>query len=171
MSESIDSLDALLFAELQELRSAELQLAAQLVGIVGIFESQPLQELLRGYAIELNSRREDLERVILAAGIDPREHSDQAMRSLLEELLKMSQIRAPNVRDAALIDSLQRIVHLKIAAYGSLATFAKALDRVGDSSRFAECAQREKSIDAQLTTIALDCVNRRARSSATGAAR
>jgi ferritin-like metal-binding protein YciE len=150
----IDTLEALFLAELQELRSAELQLAAQLVGTAELLQNASLQKVLQGYATELNSRREDIERVLGAAGVDWREHTDQAMKSLLDELLKMSQLRVPQVRDAAFIDSLQRIVHFKIAAYGSVTTFARTLGRTEDVSRFAAYANREKVVDAQLTAMA-----------------
>lgn len=150
----IDTLEALFFAELQELRSAELQLAAQLVGTAGLLKNAPLETLLQRYATELNARREDLEQLLAAAGVDSREHSDQAMKALLDELVKMSQLPVPQVRDAAFIDSLQRIVHFKIAAYRSVATFAKTLGRAEDASRLAEYADREKAADVRLTAIA-----------------
>lgn len=159
----IDTLEALFFAELQELRSAELQLAAQLVGLGQELQNPSLEALLPGYASELHSRREDIEKVLGAAGIDSKEHSDQAMKSLLDELVKMSQLRVPQVRDAAFIDSLQRIVHVKIAAYGSVATFARTLGRREDAARLAEYVEREKAVDAELTAIAAGQANQQAR--------
>jgi ferritin-like metal-binding protein YciE len=158
-AESIDTLEALLFAEVQELRSAELQLAAELASLPQLQWSTPLLNLLRGYPIELNSRREDLERMLGEAGMDPRQHTDQAMRSLIAELLKMSQLREPRIRDAAFIDSLQRIVHVKIAAYGSVATFAKRLNRTDDAARLAEYGEREKAFDAELTAVVVTVLN------------
>ncbi len=161
----IDTLEALFFAEVQELRSAELQVSAELLSIAQSEQKQDLQELLQSYATELNARREDMERLLSAAGINPREHSDQAMKSLLAELGKMSDLPVPAVRDAALIDSVQRIVHLKIAAYGSVATFAKMLGRIDDAARFGAYVDREKSVDAELTAIATGSANRAALSS------
>lgn len=161
----IDTLEALFFAEVQELRSAELQISAELLSIAQTEQKEDLQELLQSYATELNARREDMERLLSAAGINPREHSDQAMKSLLAELVKMSEVPVPAVRDAALIDSVQRIVHLKIAAYGSVATFAKMLGRIDDAARFSGYADREKSVDSELTAIATGSVNREALSS------
>ena len=161
----IDTLEALFFAEVQELRSAELQVSAELLSIAQSEQKQDLQELLQSYATELNGRREDMERLLSAAGINPREHSDQAMKSLLAELGKMSDLPVPAVRDAALIDSVQRIVHLKIAAYGSVATFARMLGRIDDAARFGAYVDREKSVDSELTAIATGSANRAALSS------
>jgi len=48
------------------------------------------------------------------------------------------QFFALGVRDAVVVDSLQRIAHLKIATYRSVATFARMLNRVEDAARFAE---------------------------------
>lgn len=160
---AIETFDDLFFSEVQELRSAEAQLVLTLPRACTNIQNPSLARFLRGYVTELHSRRQDIERVLIAEGVDPREHSDQAMQGLLHELLKMSQIPAAPVRDAAVIDSLQRIVHLKIAAYGSVATFAKVLDRPEDAAYFAEYLDREKSVDTELTTIANEAVNQRAR--------
>jgi ferritin-like metal-binding protein YciE len=160
---AIETFDDLFFSEVQELRSAEAQLALTLPGVCKNLQNETLARLVRGYATELHSRREDIERVLSAEGVDPREHSDQAMQALLHEVLKMSQIPAARVRDAAVIDSLQRIVHLKIAAYGSVATFAKVLDRPEDAAYLAEYLDREKSMDGELTTLANEAVNQQAR--------
>jgi hypothetical protein len=43
------------------------------------------------------------------------------MRALLNETHKMQQINAVNIRDAALVSSLQRIIHHKIAGHDAIA--------------------------------------------------
>jgi len=157
-----ETLEALFFLELQELRSAELELAAQLVGTAESLGNIWLERLLRGYATEVNARREGIERMLGAAGVDSRGHSDQAMKGLLVEFVKMSQLGVPEVGGAAVIDSLQRIVHVKIAAYGSVAIVAKTLGRVDDAARFADYAEDERVADARLSAMAAGGASRRA---------
>lgn len=155
----IDSMETLYMAEVQELHSAESQLCSLLETLPETMPEMALQRALRGYATEIRTRREDLERIVRASGANPRQHPDQAMQALLHEARKMSQMRASNVRSAALIDSLQRILHYKIASYGSVAAYAQTLGRTEEGSRLAEYADRDKAIDQELTSIAKETVN------------
>ena len=60
-------------------------------------------------------------------------HTDDAMRALIDETEKMWRVCAANVRDAAVTASVQRIIHYKIAGYGAIAAYAKALVAHGRS--------------------------------------
>lgn len=151
---SIETLEALFFMELRELRSAELELAARLVGTAESVRNIWLERLLRGYATAVNARREDIERVLGAAGVDSRKPADQAMKGLLVEFVKGSALGMPQVRGPAVIDALQRIVHVKIAAYESVATVAETLGRIEDAARFADYAEHERAEEARLSAIA-----------------
>jgi ferritin-like metal-binding protein YciE len=158
----ISTIEELYEAELQELRSAESQLAMMLSDVsVGLQDSQ-LRTLLQGYATELRSRVADLARIVSARGKDPRAHPDQAMRALIDETRKMTQVCAPAVRDAAVIASIQRLLHFKIAGYGTVATYAKLIGLLDEAARFAEHSDRDKAMDQQLTDIAQNTVNPRA---------
>lgn len=155
----IDSMESMFVAELQELHSAEAQLARLLDELADTTRHLPLQQQLRGYATELASRCEDLERMLADDGTDPHEHPDQAAQALIHETWKMAQIATPNLRDAALVASLQRIIHYKIAGYGTVATYAKSLGRIDAAARFAEYADREKAVDGELTELAKSRLN------------
>lgn len=155
----IDSMESMFVAELQELHSAEAQLARLLDELADTTRHLPLQQQLRGYATELASRCEDLERMLADDGTDPHEHPDQAAQALIHETWKMAQIATPNLRDAALVASLQRIIHYKIAGYGTIAAYAKALGRMNDAGRFAQLADRDRTIDAEITDIANGVLN------------
>lgn len=159
----IDSLESLYPAELQELHSAEKQLSTLVEEISGKFENRQLEQQLRGYATELRSRAEDLQRILTSRGINPRQHPDQAMRALANETRKMAHVCVANVRDAALVASLQRIIHYKIAGYGNVASYAKALNRTEEAARFAEYASRDKTVDRELTDLAKGTLNPQAR--------
>lgn len=156
---AIDSLQTLYIAELQELYSAESQLSHLLETLANTVEHPGLQHHVLGYATELRSRSEDLGRILGSHGHDPRQHPDQAMRALINETRKMAHVCGANVRDAALVASVQRIIHYKIAGYGTVAAYAKTLGRVEDASRFAEYAERDEAIDAELSDLAKSTLN------------
>ena len=155
---SIDSLHGLYVGELQELASGASELHGLLVDLRRVLEHAELGTRVQAYATELRSRAQDLRRV-LAGSAAGAAHADQAMSALINESRKMRHVAGANVRDAALIDSLQRIVHYQIAAYGSAAAYAKALGRTDEASRLAEYADRDKSFDAELSDIATSLVN------------
>lgn len=159
----IESLKMLYIEALQELVSSAGQLHRLLGDLERGMQHPDLLRELRSYATQVYSRREDLERLLAGSGARPHRHSDQAMRALVEETRKMCQIASAPVRDAALVDSLQRLIHYQIAAYGSVAAYAKALGRDEEAGRLAECADRDKSIDARLTELAVGLLNPRAR--------
>lgn len=155
----LDTMDALYEAELQELYSAESQiimLARELMRVVG---HAPLAFRIEEYATELQARRAELDSRLMRLGVDPLEHPDDAMRALIEETHKMGELRAGNVRDAAIAASVQRIIHYKIAGYGTIAAYAKALGRRDEAGYFAQLAERDKAIDGQLSDVAKEILN------------
>ncbi len=160
----IGTLRMLYVEALQELVSSAAQLARLLGDLERGIEHPDLLREIQGYATQVRSRKEDLERLLeeSGAGMRVRRHADQAMRALVEETRKMCQVASAPVRDAALVDSLQRLIHYQIAAYGSVASYAKALTRDEDAARLAAYADRDKSIDAELTEMAKEMLNPRA---------
>jgi ferritin-like metal-binding protein YciE len=155
----IDSMDAMYTAELQELHSAESQLIMLARELMRVIANAQLAFRIEEYATELSVRKADLEGLLDRRSADRREHPDDAMRALIQETHKMADVSAENVRDAAVAASIQRILHYKIAGYGTIAAYAKALGRPGDAEHFAQLADRDKSIDAEITEIAKRILN------------
>ena len=71
----------------------------------------------------------------------------------------MARVCAPTLRDAAIVASLQRIIHYKIAGYGTIAAYAKSLGRTEEAAHFSELASRDKAVDAELTRLAKGTLN------------
>jgi ferritin-like metal-binding protein YciE len=160
----ISNMETLYVEELQELHSAEVQLCSLIDSLAPSLENVELERLLQGYDTEMRSRAQDLTRILRSRGVDPRAHPDQAMRALVNETRKMAAVCATNVRDAAIIASIQRVLHYKIAGYGSVATYGKLLGYVEDAARLAEYADRDKQVDKELSLVATQVVNPAARS-------
>jgi len=150
----IDSMETLYVEELQELASSAAQLEALTLDLERGIEDPALVRKLRSYATLIRSRRQDLERFLNTSGRRAYGHFDQAMRALAEETRKMARIRAAAVREAALVDSLQRLLHYQIAACGSAAAHAQALGHQETAARLAEFSERDKAFDAELSEIA-----------------
>jgi ferritin-like metal-binding protein YciE len=50
-------------------------------------------------------------------------------------------------------------MHYKIAGYGAIAAYAKALGREAEAAHFAQLADRDKAVDAELTELAKGTLN------------
>jgi ferritin-like metal-binding protein YciE len=155
----IDSMSELYAAELQELRHAEMQLASLVERVARQGRQEQLASRMRDYARELQSRRSDIENLLQRIGTDFREHPDEAISALILETDKMVQLTSDKVRDAALAASLQRILHYKIAGYGTIASYAKALGRLAEASHFAQLAERDRQVDSDLSSLAKSSLN------------
>jgi ferritin-like metal-binding protein YciE len=155
----IDSMTALYESELQELRSAEEQLCGLARQIAPKIRHTPLADRFRQYAAEIETRDADLEGFLARLGVTKREHLDDAMQALLREMRKMAQLPDESVRDAALAASLQRILHYKIAGYGTIAAYAKALGRHEEAAHFHQLAERDQAVDEQLSALAKETLN------------
>jgi len=158
----IDSMHALYTEELQELHSGEAQLHSLLHALEQAPEHEPFRERLRSYGREIEGRVRELERILSGSAADPSAHPDQAMQALINETYKMAQVCAPSVRDAALIASLQRLIHYRIAAYGSAVAFARSLGRTEEATLIDRHLERDKAFDAELTSLAERTINLKA---------
>lgn len=155
----IDNLEVMYHAELQDLQSAELQVCVVAEEIWVDMHDESLAQRVSDYAAQVRSRRAHLENLLARLGPETRRHPDQAMRALVRETRRIAETCAENVRDAAWVAVLQRIIHHMIASYGTIAAHAKALGLTEDVARFAECADQEQVADAELSVLAKDTLN------------
>jgi ferritin-like metal-binding protein YciE len=157
--DEINSLGALYVSELQELRNAETQLLSLLRALPGSFQSSSLDQLLSGYATDIEARTSGLDTIIASMGANPRGHADRAMRALIAETRRMSRVRSSHVRGAALVASLQRLIHFQIAGFGTAATYASMLARSDEALCLHGYVERGKEFDIQLTALAKAMIN------------
>jgi ferritin-like metal-binding protein YciE len=155
----INDMQQLYSVELQELHSAETQLISLLESLGPSVQSSALALRFDEYLAELRSRKADLDNLLAEYHVDANAHRDDAMRSLIKETMKMSRVCAAELRDAALAASVQRIIHYKIASYGTIAAYAKSLGHLEEAKRFADAADRDRTIDGELTELAKSALN------------
>jgi ferritin-like metal-binding protein YciE len=156
---AIDSMMAMYRGELTELRSAEDQLCALADELWISVRSVSLGERLSEYAASLRARRAKLESLLDEVGAERAERTDEAMRALVDKASRMAEQCSENVRDAALVASIQRIIHYMIAEHGTIAAHAKALGRMHEAAHFAEHADLDRNVDRELTDLAKNTLN------------
>jgi ferritin-like metal-binding protein YciE len=154
---AIDSMETMYRSELCELHSSEQQLCALADELWVTIRNGPLSQRVSEYAATLRSREAELESLLV--GIDTRHHTDDPMHALVTNASKMAEICGEIVRDAALVASLQRMIHYMIAEYGTIAAHAKALGRFNEAARFAAYAENEKTVDGELSELAKHTLN------------
>ncbi len=155
------SLKELLEKEAQDLFSAESQLFNALPNLTastthgalkGIFEEQSNQtkvriERLRMVASLLECNPEGLKQC-------------KGMKSILKETNKMAALYVDfQVKDAGLIGAMQRIIHYKIAGYGTANQYAETLGLTEVARVFTQSLDEEKQSDKMLSEIAVKEVN------------
>lgn len=155
----IDTLETLHLEEMQELASSTVQIGRLLDELERSIDHAELRRSVQSYATQIHSRAQDIERILTTRGASPRRHPDQGMQALVEEARKMMRIASPTVRDAALVDSTQRLIHYQIAAEGSAAAHAKALGRDQEAAEIAGWGDRDKAVDGELTELAKGLLN------------
>jgi ferritin-like metal-binding protein YciE len=108
---SINSMDALYGIELRDLHDAELHVGALADEIWVTIGNEPLAQRVSEYAGEMRTRTAELENMLSQSGLGTRERRDEPMRALLHGASEMAESCGNHIRDAALVATLQRIIH------------------------------------------------------------
>lgn len=160
---TLDSMQALLVAQLRDIYSAEKQLTRALPRMAKGAESE---ELAIAFLDHLDQTKEQIRRLEQACellGVSPRGTRCKGMEGLLAEGADtLDESGDPAVIDANLIADAQRVEHYEIAAYGTAKSIAQLLGEVGIVELMDQTLQEEVATDRKLTSIALGEVNPRA---------
>lgn len=147
-------------AELQELRSAETQLAEELQRVAEIAAHPEFKDILLHHSKETRLQKQRLDTLLRQHGADPQAHTDQSMEALVRETEKIiGVVGGDDLRDAALIASAQKIAHYEVAAFGTAAALAGQLDFRDDQKILHACVDQERRADNELSAIAKHEVN------------
>jgi ferritin-like metal-binding protein YciE len=130
-----------------------------LLGVIpDMIEKAGTDSLERTLVNHLDATREHvdrLEEVFLIVGEKIKDKKCEAMAGLVREAEKiMLETEEGLVRKAAIISAVQKIVHYKIACYGTLCAFAKALEEKEAASLLHYTLEEEKEADELLSEIA-----------------
>jgi len=156
----INNLQDLYVEELRDIYNAETQLVKALPKIAKAANSEELRAALEDHLEQTKEHVTRLDQIFESLGESPKGKKCKAMEGLLaegDELL--DEDIADHVLDAALIGACNRVEHYEIAAYGTVATFAKLLGREEDADLLGQTLDEEKEADETLTDIAESTIN------------
>jgi ferritin-like metal-binding protein YciE len=153
----ITSFRDMYLAELQEMRSVEMQLTEGWRRVAEVASHAELKNAFMRCFEETQVRKERLDDLLRQYHANPQAHVDQAMLQETEKM--MSIVRGNDLRDAGLIASAQKVVHYLIAAYGTGAALAGQLDLRDDQQTLHTGLEEAKKVDSTLSEIAKRAVN------------
>lgn len=146
--------------ELQEVQSVEAQLDKTWSRMVKLATDESLKELITNHMHATQSQLDRLDSMLKQHGADPDQHKDQSMSALVSESEKWVQmLDDATLRDTGLIASIQKIKHYQIAAYGTLACWAKHLKHDEDMETLLKSLDESKEMDDKLSTLAKQEIN------------
>jgi ferritin-like metal-binding protein YciE len=162
---SLDSLEKLFIEELKDIYNAEKQLTRALPRMAKAAESDELREAFTLHTKETEGQIQRLERVFKEVGQAVRGKKCKGMEGLIEEgKEKMEEDGEPEVLDAALIASAQKVEHYEIAAYGCLRTYAELLGFTESAQLLQQNLEEEEATDKKLNQLAEGGINEQAAS-------
>jgi ferritin-like metal-binding protein YciE len=154
-SANLDSLRKLYVDQLEQLYSAETQIAKALPKMIDNATDSDLKNALQTHLHETEGHVSRLERILnrLQGSVDSKKCKGiAALITEGEDVIKDT--ADESVRDAGIIAAAQKVEHYEMAAYGTVRTFAEILGNEQDASLLDLTLEEEKHADAILTGIA-----------------
>jgi ferritin-like metal-binding protein YciE len=152
---AVSNLEELFVHELRDVLDAEKQILKALPKMAKAAESEELRAAFQEHKAVTETQVERLETIFEGLGKAARGKHCVGMEGLLkegEEMIKEEE--SGPALDAAMIASAQKVEHYEIAAYGTLATYAKLLENEEALALLGQTLDEEKETDEKLTQIA-----------------
>lgn len=151
----LNTLEDLFFHELQDLYDAENQIAKSLPKMAKSASSPELKRAFENHVEETKTQIERLTQIFELLGKPAKGKKCEAMKGLLAEGQElMSENVEPEVLDAGLIASAQKVEHYEIAGYGTARTWAQLLGHTEAAELLNQTLDEESATDEKLTGIA-----------------
>lgn len=156
----LSSLDDLLVHELQDIYNAEGQILKALPKMAKAANNPDLKAAFEEHRVQTEGQVRRLEQVFKLLGLPAKGKKCDGMAGLLEEGKKvLEQDAEPEVLDAALIASAQKVEHYEIASYGCVCTYAEMLGHTQVHDLLGQNLDEEETTDERLTALAETVIN------------
>ncbi len=156
----LESLRDLLVEQLQDLYDAENRITKALPKMAKAATSPALKAAFEKHLRETEGQVKRLEQVFEALGETAKTKTCKAMQGLIAEGEEtIAENAEPEVRDAALIASAQRVEHYEMAGYGTVRSYAKLLKEDSCVRLLEQTLEEEKATDEALTELAESTIN------------
>ena len=162
--DAADQLKDFMIDGMKDLYWAEKQLVKALPKMQKNATSKNLKTAIDGHLQETKNQVKRLEEAFKALKEKAEAVKCDAMDGLLKEAEGIMEETEPGaVRDAAIIAAAQKVEHYEIASYGTIATYAKLLNKKDVLNLMLETLNEEKTCDKDLTKLAKKEINLKAK--------
>jgi ferritin-like metal-binding protein YciE len=152
---SLKNLDDLFMDVLKDTLDAERQITKALPKMAKVVKSEELRAAFEEHLSVTETQIERLETIFKSMDKPARGKHCPGMEGLLKEGSELIEKEEPGpALDAALIGAAQKVEHYEIAAYGTLATYAKMLEMDDALELLVQTLEEEKQTDEALTGVA-----------------
>jgi ferritin-like metal-binding protein YciE len=159
----LNTLEEALVEELKDIYDAEHQLVEALPLMAKAAGNAKLKAGFEEHLKQTQGHVTRLEEAFKALGQEPKRHTCQAMKGLVREGSEVIKDEAKkSVHDAFLIAAAQKVEHYEIATYGTLCTWARAIDRKDVHDILHKNHREEVETDEKLPRLAEGTINEKA---------
>ncbi len=156
-------LSDLMVEQLRELFDAELQLVKFLDTMRLEATDYQLIKLIDKYQKTTDDSQWVLQQIFNDLFMQKRGEKNESVRLMEYNTLEiLGRCKTPEVKDAAIIISLQHIIHFKIASYGAVATYANIIHLHNDAQKLHQIVELEKKADRHFAMLADGDIDRKA---------
>jgi ferritin-like metal-binding protein YciE len=144
----------LLIAEMQDQYDAEKQLVKALPKMVKAAANPDLSQAFADHLEETKGHVQRLEEAFEMLGIKARGKTCAAMKGLIAEAQEtLAQDMPEALKDSAMICAAQKVEHYEIAGYGTICSWAQALELHDVAELLHQTLDEEKAADEKLTDV------------------
>lgn len=152
--ENNESLEKLYIEQLRDVYNAEKQLVRALPKMAKAANSDELRSALEEHLEKTRHHVERIETILDDLGKSPSGKTCKGMSGIIDEGQEiLNEDLEPEVLDAGIIASAQRVEHYEIAAYGCVRTWADLLGENEASALLEKTLEEEKETDEKLTQL------------------
>ena len=152
---NVSSLNDLYIHELHDIYSAEKQIINALPKMAEATSNTELKNAFMEHMEASKNHCSRLDRIFESIDEKPDNKTCEGMQGIIsegEDMLSMD--TDPDLKDAALISSAQRVEHYEMAVYGTLRNWAQRLGREEDAELLQQNLNEEGETDHYLTELA-----------------
>jgi ferritin-like metal-binding protein YciE len=147
-------LQEMMVEQLRDAFSAEKQAIQGMKRALRKISAPELKEGTQAHIEQSEEQRRRVEEALQQLGSKPDRTVCEAMRGLVEEAQhEMDEHEKGPLLDLAIVASLQRIEHYEIAAYGTMAELATALQQTEVAELLQQTLAEERAQDERLTEV------------------
>lgn len=153
----IDKLSELFNSDIQYFYFAKKKTEQILPRLEGSVNSEELGKIIKEYSASNSKHIERLKEAFNKLGLESNVKESKGIEGIIEEVEELADkksIMDQNVFDAAMIATIQRILHYNISASGTLRTYSSLLGKREISTDLNNILIDEKETDSELTEFA-----------------